>query len=76
MQGAQWREVNACAILLVEKSMFERMKKRKGKKMPATQDPKAPEQEPEHDVSTADAVVEGPEHEWKKKVEDALRRWI
>ncbi len=59
--------INARAILLVEKSMFERTKKRKGKKVPAPEDPDDP----------AAAVSEDdPEHEWRKKVEDALRKWI
>ena len=60
--------INARAILLVERSMFERTKKRKGKKVPAPRDP-------EEELAAA-VSEDNSEHEWRKKVEDALRKWI
>lgn len=81
--------VHARAILLVEKSMFEKQKKRTGKGLSASLNPL---DEIHDDSSDTDSdktddedllagVADLPgvglvEHEWKKKVEDALRLWI
>ncbi|KAF8168911.1 P-loop containing nucleoside triphosphate hydrolase protein [Pholiota molesta] len=71
--------INARAILLVEKSMFERTKKRRRKAAPPGElEDTFPEElgADEEEGSEVELDAENIESEWKKKVEDALRRWI
>lgn len=78
------KNINARAILLVEKSMFERQRKRrKGNTHalpPENSDSESDDPSGDEGANIAGdgAEIEGDDYifEWRKKCEDALRNWI
>ena len=68
-------DINAHAILLVEKSMFQWQKKRR-RKGPEDADESRDSDDSEEDESQDEISGDGDKMEWGKKVELELRKWI
>ncbi|KAF9471355.1 P-loop containing nucleoside triphosphate hydrolase protein [Pholiota conissans] len=74
--------INARAILLAEKSMFERQRRRRQGAVDTTLEPEvaglldADENEGDLDEQSEAWLGGEIEYEWKKKVDEALRQWI